>query len=313
MSQMHVGVDVSKDRLDVAITDSRCLQFANDDRGQAELCALLAAEKPTLVVMEATGGLERALATQLSAAAIPVRIVNARFVRHFARASGLLAKTDRIDAQVLMRFAQAMRLEARGLVDEELHLLQALTARRRQLIEMITMEKNRLSSAHRAIKTSILRTIRMLEKQLKQADDDMDEALKSCGIWREKVELLQSVPGIARVISVNLIATLPELGKLNRRQIASLAGVAPFNRDSGRYRGKRSIFGGRADSRCALYMAALVGARYNPTLRMFYQRLRARGKPAKVALVACMRKLLTILNVMVRTGQAWNAQLVRSV
>jgi len=312
MNEQHVGVDVSRDRLDVAITDGRWLQFANDDRGHDELCALWAEEKPTLVVMEATGGMERALATRLSAAAIPVRIVNARFVRHFAKASGLLAKTDRIDAQVLMRFAQAMRLEARELVNDELHLLQALIARRRQLIEMITMEKNRLRSAHQAIKPSITRTIRMLTKQLKDADEDMDKALKSCGVWREKVELLQSVPGIARVISVNLVATLPELGHLNRRQIASLAGVAPFNRDSGRYRGKRSIFGGRAATRSALYMAALVGARFNPVLRTFYQRLRARGKPAKVALVACMRKLLTILNVMVRTGQPWNATLAHS-
>ena len=312
MNEKHVGVDVSKDRLDVVSTDGRWLQFANDDGGHDELCALLVEEKPTLVVMEATGGMERALATRLSATAIPVRIVNARLVRHFAKASGLLAKTDRIDAQVLMRFAQAMRLEARELVNDELHLLQALVARRRQLIEMITMEKNRLRSAHQAIKPSITRTIRMLTKQLKDADEDMDKALKSCGVWREKVELLQSVPGIARVTSVNLVATLPELGHLNRRQIASLAGVAPFNRDSGRYRGKRSIFGGRAATRSALYMAALVGARFNPVLRTFYQRLRARGKPAKVALVACMRKLLTILNVMVRTGQPWNATLAHS-
>lgn len=309
MSDKHVGVDVSKDRLDVAITDGQWLQFSNDDRGHEALCALWVEEKPRLVVMEATGGMERALATRLSAAGIPVRIVNARLVRHFAKASGLLAKTDRIDAQVLMRFAQAMRLEARELVSDEQHLLQALIARRRQLIEMLTMEKNRLRGAHKAIRPSIERTIRVLTKQLKETDADMDSALKSCGVWREKVELLQSVPGIARVISVNLVATLPELGHLNRRQIASLAGVAPFNRDSGRYRGRRSIFGGRAASRSALYMAALVGARCNPVLREFYQRLRARGKPAKVALVACMRKLLTILNVMVRTGQPWNVAL----
>lgn len=312
MSQIHVGVDVSKERLDVALTDGRWLQFSNDDSGHAQLCTLLAEEKPLLVVMEATGGLERALATQLSAAAIPVRIVNARLVRHFAKASGLLAKTDRIDAQVLMRFAQTMRLEPRELVDEELHVLQALVARRRQLLEMITMEKNRLRGAHKAIQSSITRTIRMLEKQLKETDDDLDSTLKSCGVWREKVELLESVPGIARVTSATLVATLPELGKLNRRQIASLAGVAPFNRDSGHYRGKRSIFGGRAASRSALYMAALVGARFNPVLKAFYQRLRARGKPAKVALVACMRRLLTILNVMVRTGQPWHGTLVRS-
>lgn len=307
MDQIHVGVDVSKERLDVAITDGRWLQFANDEGGHHEICTLLSAERPTLVVMEATGGLERALATQLGAIGIPVRIVNPRSVRHFAKASGLLAKTDRIDAQVLARFAQAMRLEPRELAAEELRTLQALIARRRQLIEMITMEKSRLGSAHKAIRSSIRRTIRMLEKQLKQTDDDMDSALKTCGVWREKVELLQSVPGIARVISLNLIATLPELGKLNRRQISALAGVAPFNRDSGRYQGKRSIFGGRRETRSALYMAALVGARHNPVLRAFYQRLRARGKSGKVALVACMRKLLTILNVMIRTGLPWRA------
>lgn len=312
MSQMYVGVDVSKEGLDVAITDGRWLRFSNDEGGHGELGQLLSAEKPTLVVMEATGGLERALATQLSAAGIAVRVVNPRHVRHFAKASGLLAKTDRIDAQVLMRFAEAMRLEPRELADEELRTLQALIARRRQLIEMIMMEKNRLSGAHAAIRSSIQRTIRMLEKQMKQTDEDMDDALKSCGVWRQKMELLQSVPGIARVTSVNLLATLPELGKLNRRQIAALAGVAPFNRDSGRYRGKRSIFGGRADTRSALYMAALVGARHNPVLRAFYQRLRESGKPGKVALVACMRKLLTILNVMIRTGQPWNTQLIRS-
>jgi transposase len=310
MSDMHVGVDVSKERLDVAITDGRWLQFANDEVGQREICGLFTTEKPTLVVMEATGGLERELATCLSAAGIPVRIVNARFVRHFAKASGLLAKTDRIDAQVLMRFAQVMRLEPRELASEELRTLQALIARRQQLIEMILMEKNRLSGAHEAIKPSILRTIRLLEKQLKDADQDLDQALKSCGVWRDKVEILQSVPGIARVTSMNLIATLPELGSLNRRQISALAGVAPFNRDSGRYRGKRSICGGRAQSRSALYMAALVGARHNPVIRSFYQRLRARGKPGKVALVACMRKLLTILNVMIRTGRTWDPQLV---
>jgi transposase len=220
----------------------------------------------------------------------------------------LLAKTDRLDAQVLMRFAQVMRPEPRELAQEELHMLQALIARRRQLIEMITMEKNRLGGAHQAIKPNIEKTIRWLEKQLKDSDKDLDEALKSCGVWREKVELLQSVPGIGRVVSVNLVATLPELGRLNRRQISALAGVAPFNRDSGRYQGKRSIFGGRSQTRASLYMAALVAARRNPVLRIFYERLRSRGKPGKVALVACMRKLLTIVNVMVRTGQRWDTQ-----
>ena len=310
MGEIYVGIDVSKDRLDGAVSDGRVLQWTNDQAGHEAICHLFSVERPALIVMEATGGLERALASELSAAGLQIRVVNARLVRHFARASGLLAKTDRLDARVLMAFAQAMKPEPRALASEELHTLQALISRRRQLLEMLIMEKNRLASAHRSVKPSVLRMVRLLEKQLKCTDDDMDQALKQCGVWREKVELLQSVPGIARVISLNLIATLPELGTLNRRQISALAGVAPFNRDSGRLQGKRSIYGGRAVSRSALYMAALVGARHNPVLRRFYQRLRAAGKPGKVALVACMRKLLTILNVMIRDGQPWNPLLL---
>lgn len=313
MSELYVGIDVSKERLDGALSDGRVLQWTNDEAGHGAICELLHAERPALIVMEATGGLERALATQLSAAGLPVRIVNPRLVRHFAKASGLLAKTDRLDAKVLVRFSQAMRPEPRALASEELQMLQALISRRRQLLEMLMMEKNRLASAHRSVKPSIQRAIRWLEKQLQSTDEDMDQALKQCGVWREKVELLQTVPGIARVISLNLIATLPELGTLNRREISALAGVAPFNRDSGRLQGKRAIYGGRAVTRSALYMAALVGARHNPVLRSFYQRLRAAGKPGKVALVACMRKLLTILNVMIRDGQPWNPRLLQPV
>lgn len=311
MSEIYVGIDVSKERLDGALTDGRVLQWPNDEAGCGALCEFLSNERPALVVMEATGGFERPLATQLSAAGLQVRVVNPRLVRHFAKASGLLAKTDRLDARVLERFAQAIRPEPRALASEELHLLQALISRRRQLIEMLLMEKNRLGSAHRSVKPSIQRTVRWLEKQLAGTDEDMDQALKQCGVWREKVDLLQTVPGIARVISLNLIASLPELGTLNRRQISALAGVAPFNRDSGRMQGKRCIYGGRAVSRSALYMAALVGSRHNPVLRAFYQRLRAAGKPGKVALVACMRKLLTILNVMIRDNQPWNPRLLQ--
>jgi transposase len=311
MSELFVGIDVSKEQLDVALGDASVIQFSNDAVGHDALCKLLAASPPALIVMESTGGLERTLAIELAARNLPLRIVNALQVRHFAKASGLLAKTDRIDARVLARFGLAMKLEPRAPVGEDLAVLQALISRRRQLLEMLGMERNRLYTAHKAIQQQVKRTIKWLEKELGNTDQDTDEALKACGIWREKVELLESVPGIGRVTSLNLIATLPELGTLNRRQISALVGVAPFNRDSGRLRGKRSIYGGRAATRAALYMAALVGARYNPVLKQFYQRLRAAGKPGKVALVACMRKLLTILNVMVRDGRSWSPALIQ--
>jgi len=306
MSELYVGIDVSKERLDVATSDGRIWQVSNDGVGHAQLCAQLSTEGPKLTVLEATGGLEQAIAAELAAAGLELRVVNARQVRDFAKASGRLAKTDGLDAEVLVHFAQAMQLEPRGLPSEQLLALQALIARRRQLIEMLTMEKNRLGRAHQGVKRSHLRIIHFLEKQLAQTDEGLGQALRDCGVWREKVELLESVPGIARVTSLHLLASLPELGTLNRRQISALAGVAPFNRDSGRYSGKRSIYGGRATARRALYMAALVGSRHNPLLRMFYQRLRAAGKPAKVALTACMRKLLTIINGMIKERRPWH-------
>jgi len=305
MGEIYVGIDVSKDRLDVAFGDGKEGQFSNDDAGHELLCSQLRDLHPQLIVMEATGGLERALAVAMAAQGLPLRIVNARLIRSFAKAAGLLAKTDRIDAQVLVRFGQAMKPEPRTPVDEQLHVLQALILRRRQLTEMLIMERNRLAQAHKAVRPSVQNSIRWLEKQLKCTDDDMDQALKQCGAWREKVELLQSVPGIARVIALNLVALVPELGQLNRRQIGALVGVVPFNRDSGQMRGRRSIWGGRAVPRSALYMAALVGVRHNSVLKAFYQRLKAAGKPSKVALVACMRKLLSILNVMVRENTRW--------
>lgn len=306
MSDVYVGIDVSKSQLDVALSSGSYQQYTNDEAGHAKLSTQLQAENPQLIVLEASGGFERALAAELAARALPVRIVNARLVRHFAKAVGLLAKTDQIDAHVLVRFGQALKPEARELVNEELRVMQALVARRRQLIEMLGIERNRLRTAHKAVISQLQRTIKWLEKELGLNDKEMDDALKSCGVWSEKVELLESVPGIGRVVSLNLVATLPELGRLNRRQISALVGVAPFNRDSGTLRGKRKIYGGRAATRSALYMAALVGARHNPVLKAFYQRLRAAGKPGKVALVACMRKLLTILNVMVRDGTPWS-------
>jgi transposase len=250
--------------------------------------------------------MERALAVRLSAAGVALRIVNARHVRHFAKATGLLAKTDRLDAEVLVRFAQSLKPEPRLIQPEQTLALQALIVRRRQLVEMLTMERNRLRSAHQGVRKSLQSSIRWLEKRLAEVDQDIDGALRECGVWREKVELLESVPGIARVTSVSLLASLPELGQLNRRQISALAGVAPFNRDSGRWQGRRSIYGGRPLVRSALYMAALVGARHNLVLRAFYRRLRGAGKPAKVALTACMRKLLVILNTMLKTQQPWS-------
>lgn len=305
MSEQYVGIDVSKAHLDVAFSDGRCLQVGNDEAGFAQLREWFAAQPPTLVVMEATGGLERAVAAELSAAGIALRIVNARHVRHFAKAAGLLAKTDRLDAKALLQFAQALRPEPRALQPEYVLALQALIGRRRQLLEMLTMEKNRLRTAHRKVQPDLRATIHWIEKRLKRTDEDIDGALRECGVWREKVELLESVPGIARVTSVNLLASLPELGSLNRREISALAGVAPFNRDSGRWQGKRSIYGGRAAARSALYMAALVGSRHNPILKRFYQRLRQAGKPAKVALTACMRKLLVIINTMLKERRPW--------
>jgi transposase len=302
-------VDVSKEHLDVAFSDGRELQVRNDPSGYQRLHELLSTAVPTLVVMEATGGLEQGLAAELGAAGIPLRIMNARHVRHFAKATGCLAKTDRIDARVLVQFAQALRPEPRAIQPEQLRALQALVGRRRQLLEMLMMERNRLRTAHPEVRRNVQGAVRWLEKQLKGVDEDIGKGLRECGVWRETVELLETVPGIAQLTSVKLVATLPELGTLNRRQISALAGVAPFNRDSGRWQGKRSIFGGRAMVREALYMAALVGSRHNPVLKVFYQRLRQAGKPAKVALVACMRKLLVILNTMVREHQSWSPRM----
>ena len=310
MSERYVGIDVSKDYLDVVDGAESPERLGNDAASCAQLAERLAADPPTLVVMEATGGLERELALQLAARAVPLRIVNARQVRQFARASGLLAKTDQIDARVLVRFGQAMKPVPREPVDEHTRTLQALVGRRRQLLEMLGMEKNRLSTAHLAVRSQVLRTVRWLESELERCEDDSDTALKSSGVWREKVELLESVPGIGRTSALSLIATLPELGTLNRRQIAALVGVAPFNRDSGKLKGRRSVWGGRAPTRATLYMAALVGARWNPVIRTFYQRLRSAGKTGKVALTACMRKLLCILNVMLKTRTKWSPALV---
>lgn len=307
MSGIYVGIDVSQERLDVAFGEASVASFTNDEAGHAALRERLTECEPQLVVMEATGGFERAVAVCLGSAGLPVRVINARHVRHFAKALGLLAKTDRLDARALERFARQIKPEPRELQPEEVVALQAQIARRRQLIEMLTMERNRLRSAHRGVQRDLKANIQWLEKRLKAVDDDVDRALRECGVWREKVELLETVPGVARVTSLGVLMALPELGQLNRREICALAGVAPFNRDSGKWQGRRSIYGGRAPARQALYMAALVASRWNPVLRPFYRRLRAAGKPSKVAIVACMRKLLVILNTMIRDERSWSA------
>lgn len=312
MVEQYVGIYVSKEHLDVATSDGQQWRVGNDDAGHQALVARFGHDRPALVVMEATGGLERALAVQLSAAGIRLRVVNARHVRHFAKATGQLAKTDRLDAQALVRFAQVLKPEPRAIVPEQTLALQALIMRRRQLVEMLGMERNRLRTAHRGVRRDLQASIRWLEKRLAAVDKDIDGSLRECGVWRERVELLESVPGVARVTSVMLLASLPELGTLNRHQIGALAGVAPFNRDSGRWQGRRTIYGGRPQVRSTLYMAALVGARHNPVLRAFYQRLRNAGKPAKVALTACMRKLLVILNTMLKVRQPWSPKLAEA-
>jgi transposase len=306
---MYVGVDVAKGMLDVAVEPTgETWRAANAAEGIGELVAQLTVRRPTLIVLEATGGFEATLAAQLAAAALPVAIVNPRQVRAFAKSLGRLAKTDRLDAQVLARFAEAVRPEPRELPDEAAQQLSALCARRRQLIEMLTAEQNRLPRADEAVRPSIELHIRWLRQQLTELDRDLGAAVRESPIWRQKDDLLQSARGVGRVLSVTLLAELPELGTLNRKQIAALVGVAPLNRDSGTWRGTRSTWGGRAQVRRPLYMAALVATRCNPALRAFYARLLAAGKPKKVALTACMRKLLVTLNAMIRDNQRWSSE-----
>ena len=304
----YIGIDVSQGWLDVALQPGgEAWRATNDEPGIAGLIDRLRALQPTAVILEATGGIELPVTGALLAAGLPAAVVNPRQVRDFARATGRLAKTDAIDAQVLARFGEAVRPELRPLPDEATQELAALVARRRQLIEMLTAEKNRLRLAARAVRRDIQQHIRWLERRLSDLDGDLAQQVRSSPRWREQDDLLRSAPGIGPVSSVTLLAQLPELGQLNRKEIAALVGVAPLNRDSGTLRGRRRVWGGRAHVRAALYMATLVGTRHNPVLKTFYERLLAAGKPKKVALTACMRKLLTILNAMVRTETSWQS------
>lgn len=310
-SSLYVGIDVAKERLDVALRPVGAgWQVANDERGIAELVTRLDQLGPALVVLEATGGMELPLVGALAAAGLPVVVINPRRAREFARATGRLAKTDAIDAQVLAQFAEAVRPELRPLPGAAAQGLSALMMRRRQLIEMLTAEKNRLRAAARAVRPSIQEHIAWLERRLADLDGDLNRTVRSSDIWREKDDLLQSAPGVGPVVSTTLLADLPELGILNRKEIAALVGVAPLNRDSGTLRGRRMVWGGRSKVRAALYMATLVATRRNPVIRAFYERLLAVGKPKKVALTACMRKLLTILNAIIRNRTPWPAHAI---
>jgi transposase len=304
---MFIGIDVSKARLDVAIRPSaEKLSVSNDEAGIQALVTRLSEIKPALIVLEATGGLERSVSGALGSAQLPVVVVNPRQVRDFAKALGQLAKTDRIDAEVLARFAEAIRPPLRPWPDKVSLELRSLIARRRQLIEMMVAEKNRLSTASKAVRKRIEAHIRWLETELDRADKDLDHSIRQSPIWCENEDLLRSVPSVGPVVSRTLLAELPELGRLNRKQIAALVGIAPLNCDSGTFRGRRGIWGGRATVRAVLYMAALVASRRNSVIRNFYKRLRDKGKAPKVALVACMHKLLTILNAMIKHKTRWS-------
>ena len=310
---IYAGIDVSKDRLDLAVRPSGAVRTAAYDAdGISALVSELQSMGPSAVVLESTGGLELPLASALAAASLPVVVVNPRQVRDFARATGRLAKTDVLDAQVIAHFAEAVRPAVRPLPDTGTRELHSLTARRTQVVEMLVAEKNRLSRASRAVAPRIKAHIQWLEQELEDLDQGLRQTLHRSPAWREQDDLLRSVPGVGPQLSVALLADLPELGTLGRRQIAALAGVAPMNRDSGNMRGRRTVSGGRARVRAVLYMGALVAARHNPVIRSFYQRLLAAGKPKKLALTACMRKLLTILNSMVKSGQHWNPHTLSS-
>lgn len=307
MHELFVGIDVAKDRLDVHVRPSdETFSSANDEVGIRELVKRLERVAPTLIVLEATGGYEVPVAAALAGAGLPVAVVNPRQIRDFARATGQLAKTDRLDAAANARFAEAVRPAARPLADAAAQALSELVARRRQLLDMLQAERNRRGQARDGrLQRRIGAHIEWLTKAIADVDRELDKTIRSSPVWREKDDLLRSVPGIGDVTASTLIADVPELGGLTRRQIAALIGVAPLSRDSGTFRGRRMIAGGRPTVRRVLYMAALVAVRYNPVIAAFYARLTAAGRPKKVALVAAMRKLLTILNAMSRDQRRW--------
>jgi transposase len=305
-----VGIDVSKAQLDTGFgADSEVAGFSNDEQGISQLLERLGTVRPSLVVMEASGGYETAAATAIAAAGWRLAVVNPRQVRDFARATGRLAKTDRIDAAILSAFGKAIEPQVTRLPDEDAQALQALLLRRQQLVGMRAQERQRLEHAQALMRKQIKKHIDWLDQEIGKLDVDLTAGLRKSPVWRAKDELLRSLKGIGPITSGTLLVALPELGYLDRRTIAALVGLAPFNRDSGKMRGRRSIYGGRARIRNLLYMAATSAIRSNPVIRAFYERLKSRGKPHKVAMVACMRKMLTILNAMVRESTPWTPEM----
>lgn len=306
-TETFVGIDVSKDTLVVhSIPDGQALQVAYDDAGIEAMCRRLVALAPTLIVLEATGGLEVRVATELAARGLPVAVVNPRQVRDYAKSTGELAKTDRLDAAMLSQFAKAVRPAVRPLKDSETRELDDLVTRRRQLIDMRVQETLRLGrTASKLSQKSLKAHIVWLDKRIGDIEDDMQRRLRASDVWRVKDDLLNSIPGIAAVTTTTMLAKCPELGQLNRHAIAKLIGVAPLASDSGKHRGRRFVWGGRAEVRAVLYMAAVSAMRYNPVIRAFAQRLKAAGKPGKVVVVACMRKLLIIMNAILKTQTPW--------
>lgn len=307
MERIFVGIDVASDRLDVHVRPSGDrFTLANEEAGQRELVRRLHQLAPGLIVLEATGGYELPVTAALASAGLPVVVANPRQIRDFARATGKLAKTDALDAEAIARFAEGVQPPVRPLPTAEAQALGELITRRRQLLDMLLAEQNRQSQVgDRRLRQRIAAHITWLRQALAETDRDLDDAIRSSPLWRDKEDLLRSVPGVGDVTAHTLIAEVPELGSLGRRQIAALIGVAPLNRDSGTLRGRRQIAGGRPHVRRVLYMAALVAIRHNPAIAAFYARLTAAGRPKKVALVAAMRKLLTILNAILRERRPW--------
>jgi transposase len=305
------GIDVSKDTLDVALVrgkEEATSQVSNTPAGWAQLVELYKKHPADRIVLEATGGYERRAVAELLVAGLPVVVINPRQARDFAKATGRLAKTDRLDALGLARFAEAIQPPIHALPDEKTLELQEKLARHRQLVQMHTAESNRLTQVHsKPVRQSVQAVLKIIAQQLEAIDDDIDQRIEECPVWREKDRILQSVPGIGPHTAHTLLSSLPELGRCSRQQIAYLVGVAPLNRDSGKMRGRRTIYGGRGNVRQALYMASLAAVRFNPLIRRHYQHLLEHGKKKKVALVACMRKLLCILNAMLRNQKPWNS------
>ena len=311
--EFFIGIDVSKDTLELFVKPlGERMNFPQTEDGLLLMANFVQSFSPCLVVLEATGGLERAAVAILGSKGLPIVVINPRQVRDFAKAKGILAKTDKIDALVIADFAEAIRPEIRPLKSEEMQELEVLVTRRRQVVQMLTAEKERLYTASRSIKKDIQAHIQWLEKSRDRLDKDLDNMIQGSPLWRARDKILQSSKGVGPVLSHTLLAKLPELGTLNRKQVAKLVGVAPLNRDSGNFRGRRMVWGGRAEVRSVLYMATVAAIRSNPLIRAFYERLLKAGKLKKVAITACMRKLLTILNAMVKNNTSWNVAQVKN-